>query len=199
MDNRVLHLIRHGVTESQTGVDVSGSEDPPLSGAGLSQIQHLITCLDDRKPSMVYTSPLLRARQTAEIISGYFGCQTVEVPEMREIDIGDWDGLPLPEIRKRYPEEYDRWLYKPRNGESVEMLCGRVNAVLERILRDDPDSEVVYCATHGGPIRAALIASLDVPLANYWKIKIPHGSVTSFEHYRGQLILCSMGQLPLSQ
>jgi broad specificity phosphatase PhoE len=109
--------------------------------------------------------------------------------------MGDWDGLPLPEIRKQFPEEYTTWLHTPRNGESIEMLCERVSTILSKIMCDLQNEAVVCCVTHGGPIRATLINALDIPLENYWKILIPHGSVSIFEYYDNQLVPSSIGQI----
>jgi broad specificity phosphatase PhoE len=179
MDTKRLCLIRHGITDTVLNREVSGSSDPPLNEAGRKQMQRLISRLDQADPEVIFSSPLVRAKESAEILSSHFGCHIIELTELREIDMGDWDGR----------------LHTPRNGESIEMLCERVSTILSKIMCDLQNEAVVCCVTHGGPIRATLINALDIPLENYWKILIPHGSVSIFEYYDNQLVPSSIGQI----
>lgn len=105
---------------------------------------------------VMFSSPLLRARETAEIIASSIGpVQLFIEPDLMEIDVGDFSGLTYDEIEERMPDEY-RLLQEGKltafpGGESREHFLKRVVHALERIAHRHPDEEVL-AVTHGGAI-----------------------------------------------
>jgi alpha-ribazole phosphatase len=119
-----LYLIRHGKPEV-TGV-MLGQLDPPLSGDGRTCATAALSRID---VEVVWTSPLSRARETAELICSH---SLVELPDLREIDQGDWTGKTWTEIEVNWPELAARkssdWLgVAAPGGESWSGFLERVN------------------------------------------------------------------------
>jgi broad specificity phosphatase PhoE len=107
----------------------------------------------------LYTSPLRRASETARVIGGRLGLVPQELEALREIDVGDWQGLTIDEVRARFPERADvGWHAGWANGETHEELGARVVPALLELARVHADERILG-VTHAGPIRAALMAA----------------------------------------
>lgn len=149
-----IHLIRHGMTEANRDGRYVGRTDLPLSPEGLT---HLLAHKEKYQyPGGVrfFTSPLLRCRQTLEVL--YPGCAPETVEGLAECDFGDWEGKSLAQLKGE--ESFLRWIEgRDRTipgGEDSESFRQRVCAAFEGIVGDllrNGDTEAVIC-THGGVI-----------------------------------------------
>ena len=152
-------LVRHGETDWNRERRFQGHADTTLNDVGRGQALELAAALRDEGLEAVYTSPLRRASETARIVADVLGLVARELTALREIDVGDWQGLTVDEIRARYPERSDvAWRSGWRNGETHEQLSDRVVPALLELGRRHPDERVLG-VTHAGPIRAALMAA----------------------------------------
>ena len=152
-------LVRHGETDWNRERRFQGHADTPLNDVGRHQALELAEALRDEGLKAVYTSPLRRASETARIVADVLGLVARELAALCEIDVGDWQGLTVDEIRTRYPERSDvAWRSGWRNGETHEQLSDRVVPALLELGRRHPDERVLG-VTHAGPIRAALMAA----------------------------------------
>src|SRR5262245_34240054 len=149
-------LARHGETDWNRDDRFQGHADPPLNDAGREQSRALAERLADDGIAAVYASPLLRARETGEIVARRLGLSVSTVEELREIDVGEWSGLTRSQVEERFPEAFARWLdyaHGWEHGETYEELGERVvPALLD--LAEQHDGERILVVTHGGPIRA---------------------------------------------
>jgi broad specificity phosphatase PhoE len=150
-------LARHGETDWNREWRFQGHADPPLNQTGRAQAADLSRALADEELSAVYSSPLRRAFETAEVVAAAHGLEPVAVEALREVDVGSWQGLTRAEVESRFPEQYARWLDHGQgweDGETYEQMAERViEALLE--LAAAHDGERILVITHGGPIRAA--------------------------------------------
>jgi broad specificity phosphatase PhoE len=177
-----LILIRHGETDWNVEARYQGQADPPLNEQGIAQAHHLANSLADIGLDVIYTSPLQRAQQTAQLLARQLGIPLWEEPRLMEINQGEWQGLLRSEIEERYPELFQRWLTKPWSvtlpaGESLEQVQARVNAALDDIVGRHPDESVGLVA-HRIPIALIkvrtqgkdldIVRTLDLPNA-YWE------------------------------
>jgi broad specificity phosphatase PhoE len=154
-----LVLVRHGETDWNRERRFQGHADTPLNDAGRRQAGELAALLRSDRLSAVYTSPLQRAKETATIVAADLGLDAHELEELREIDVGDWQGLTIDEVRTRHPEQLDvAWRSGWPNGETHDELAERVLPALLDLDRRHA-GERVLGVTHAGPIRVALAAA----------------------------------------
>ena len=150
---RVL-LVRHGATEWNETKRAQGQADIALNEQGRRQADEVARRLRSRRIDAVYSSDLQRAVDTARTIAETHGLQVATDPAFREIDQGEWEGLHVDEIRKRWPElwgEARHYSSRP-GGESPADVRSRALAALTRAVTSEPDGTLVV-VSHGGTIR----------------------------------------------
>ena len=150
-------LARHGETDWNREGRFQGWAAPPLNATGRAQAVDLSVQLMAEELAAVYSSPLRRAYETAEVVAASRGLEPVTVDALREVDVGSWSGLSRAEIEQRFPEQYARWLDYGRgweDGETYEQMVDRVVEALQE-LAEGRDGERILAVTHGGPMRAA--------------------------------------------
>lgn len=145
-------LARHGETDWNLQGRVQGHTDTPLNATGLEQARALADQLAREPLLAVYTSDLVRARDTAAIVADLHGLDVKLDPDLREKNFGSWEGLTDVEIRERFPDAVrGRW----GDGETTEEVVERTIGAVERI-RDRQLAGPVLVVSHGGPLRAIL-------------------------------------------
>jgi len=160
-----LVLVRHGETDWNRDNRFQGHADPPLNDTGRAQAQVLAANLGAVTFTAAYTSPLRRARETADVLGAALGLTPVVDASLMEVDVGSWSGLTRTEVEARFPAGFARWLHGCHgwdDGETNDDLGARVVAGLLRIGATHPDMTVL-AVTHGGPIRSALAAADRIP------------------------------------
>jgi probable phosphoglycerate mutase len=151
-----LLLVRHGETDWNRDLRFQGHADRPLNETGREQARAIAEELAREKIDAIYTSDLERARETAELIAERAGVPFVLEPQLREIDVGEWQGLTRSEIEERFPDGMRKWHEHGHGweaGETYDELAERVLAAIARIVHQHPDGRVVVVG-HGGTIRA---------------------------------------------
>lgn len=148
-----LYLLRHGQTEWNIEGKIQGKTDIPLNETGLRQARCLAEGMREREISAVYSSPLLRAAQTAEILAEEKGLSVSVLPELREVDFGLWEGRSWTEVDAEFHEDFRRWEenpaeYMPTGGESRESCRERCRAAMEQILAGTVTDAAIVA--HGG-------------------------------------------------
>ena len=112
-------LVRHGETKWNALGKFQGCKDIELSDEGIFQANFLRNRLENSF-DYIYSSPLKRALNTANIICSNMEINTVIAPALREIDFGAWEGLTINEIKELYPDNFKIW----RDDEIDSPLCG---------------------------------------------------------------------------
>jgi broad specificity phosphatase PhoE len=154
-------LARHGETDWNRENRFQGHADPPLNETGRAQAAELAAALVNEPLAAVYSSPLRRAFETAQIVAAPHGLEPVPVGALREVDVGSWQGLTRAEIEERFPEQFARWLdYEQgwEDGESYDEMGQRVLAALLELAATH-EGERILAVSHGGPVRAAYAAA----------------------------------------
>lgn len=159
-----LLLVRHAHT-AMAG-RFCGHSDPAISEEGQLQLARLSRSLKPYRVTQVYSSDLLRTRQTAEAIAGV-ALPVQIMPDLREINFGRWEGLSWDEIVQRDREYAGRWVNAyPRlgapEGEDFAMFSARVARAFRQIADRWQDGWTVI-VTHGGFIRALILELLGQP------------------------------------
>lgn len=182
---RVL-LARHGQTDWNAAGKIQGVSDVPLNERGREQAAVLAgRVLDAGAISAVYTSPLKRARETAEIIGRRLGLEPVPVVALTELNFGDWEGCSWEEIGARWPEqlaayEADRNNYAPPNGESYAVMLGRAWPFVDGLRRTAGGAALCVC--HSAVMRGLLAEEAGLEVGeSYKKLKLPNGALAELE------------------
>jgi alpha-ribazole phosphatase/probable phosphoglycerate mutase len=173
-----LILVRHAEPDESVRGRCYGRLDVDLCPDGLRHADELAAELERAPVTAVYTSGLLRARATATPIAERLGLEPVVVDELRELDFGELDGLPLDDIAVRFPELL-AWTETPSRvqfpgGESVAELRRRVLAAVLEIRRRHRGQTVVV-VSHALPIRAVLAEALELPDDHLFRIGQDYG------------------------
>jgi broad specificity phosphatase PhoE len=137
-------LVRHGETEWSRSGQHTGKTDLPLTEDGEAQARTIVTRLAGREFALVLSSPMQRARRTAEL-AGYGERAEVDA-DLCERDYGEYEGLTTKEIRKTIPG-WDVWRDEMTGGETLAQVGARADRVLERALGADGDT-LVFAHSH---------------------------------------------------
>jgi len=141
-----LVVVRHGETEWSRAWRHTGSTDIPLTPEGRARAEALRAGLADQRFALVLTSPLQRARITADL-AGFPDAEVCD--DLREWDYGDDEGRTSAEIREERPG-WLIWADGPKNGETVDEVAARADGVIDRVLSADGD---VLAFAHGHMLR----------------------------------------------
>jgi probable phosphoglycerate mutase len=177
--HRPLLLARHGETADNAARRFQGGRNPPLNDRGRAQAGALAEALRGEEVAALWTSPLRRAAETAEIVGAALGLQAQSDDRLREIDVGDWAGRTYEEALAELPDAIERWLggdlsFRFPGGESLAEQTDRVVAALHDIRAGDVPALVVC---HGGVIRVAQRALGRGALADGELAQVDNGSV----------------------
>jgi probable phosphoglycerate mutase len=158
-------LVRHGETDWNRERRFQGHADPSLNDVGRAQALELARILAGEPFERVYSSPLRRALETAEIVAAGRGVAVEPDETLLEVDVGSWSGLTVDEVEVRFPAGYRRWLETRsgwEDGETHDELGGRVTAGLVALGERHPAGHLL-AVTHGGPIRCVAAALRGLP------------------------------------
>jgi probable phosphoglycerate mutase len=179
-----LLLLRHGETNHTVDKRFSGfgGEDPPLSPEGERQALAVAERLvRDGGVDAVATSPMRRARQTADLVGSALGLDVREMDGVRECAFGEWEGLTFAEVKQRWPGELAAWLgdpaVAPPGGESFADVRRRVHVARDQLLARHP-GRTVLVVTHVTPIKLLVRAALDAPMAVLYRMELTPASLT---------------------
>ncbi|MBN2072839.1 MAG: alpha-ribazole phosphatase [Actinobacteria bacterium] len=179
-----LFLIRHGQTEWNKEGRYQGGMDTELTGTGIEQAKLAAEYLSQVDFSNIYSSPLKRAVDTAEIISRGESHRIIVRDDLREMNFGRWEGLKFSEINNQYNEDYQNWLRDPYNnrpagGESFEELSIRALREADNIVAENENKieSSVAVITHGGVILALLVCWLQIPVSRWKSIIQRQGAI----------------------
>jgi broad specificity phosphatase PhoE len=165
-------LARHAESDWNVENRFQGHVDRPLTPLGREQAERLADDLADAPLEAVYTSPLRRARETAEVVALRHGLDPITVADLREIDVGGWAGLSRAEVESRFPDAFRAWVGGGEgweNGESYPQMAARVLAAVQRIATEHPDGRILV-VSHGGPIRAVHAAAAEMDVHAYRRL-----------------------------
>lgn len=175
-----LFLTRHGQTKWNKEGRLQGSKDSNLTTLGIRQAELLKERLSNEKIDLVYSSPLIRAYKTAEIVVGNRNLEINKDKNFKEINFGDWEGLKHDEIDSPQYEIF--WnkphLYKPSTGENFSNFKERILSSLRNIIKDNDNKNVLIVA-HAVVIKQILNHFENRPLEKFWNPPFMHSTSLS--------------------
>lgn len=156
-----LYVFRHGQTDWNKEKRFQGHTDIHLNAEGILQAETLTKKIQDLRPELILTSDLARALETARIANKEAQLSVLKFSELREIRIGDPEGMTLDEIKKKYSEaSWSKWIsfseefddFRFPNGESKKEMMLRLLDLIEGFLSENRHIRKVAISTHGGCI-----------------------------------------------
>ena len=173
----MIWLARHGETAANAEGRVQGWLDPPLNERGREQARALAELAAGEPLNSLYTSPLVRARETAEIVGERIGLQPVVDERFAETDTGEWTERLYDEVE---PELYAQWEragegWRFPGGESLDEQQERVIAALVDVTQNGALPALIVC--HRGTIRVALCHTQQRGLDLFSEIDVPNGGL----------------------
>jgi len=178
-----LHLIRHAEVEARYQGIFGGRIDMNLSPLGERQSAALADYLKAISFDAIYASPMKRVQQTMIPLLRQRRPAPVILPDLYEVDFGDWTGLTFDEVKQKFGRSAHEWLHlldegTIPNAEGVPAYRARIDSCLQQILRDDSGKTIaVFC--HGGVIRMLLALLLNLPFAEMDRFEIEYTSITT--------------------
>jgi broad specificity phosphatase PhoE len=183
----MIAFVRHGETEPNRDGLLLGRSDVSLTGRGREQADRLAKTFTDRGVARVLTSPLRRARETAEPIASACGVTPEVDDRLIEVDYGEWEATPFaglePEIVRRWRRDAD---FAPPGGESLAAVAARTGSLCDELLGTRAD-DVLVAVSHVSPIKAAVTWTLGVSPELAWRMRLDVASITRIG--RGPVLL----------
>lgn len=198
MQETQVIFIRHGEAVWNTEGRIMGQKNSPLTAKGEQQAVAIGERLKAYSISALYSSDLGRTMQTAQAIANAGGLEIVQEKGLREIHMGDWQGLTRQEIAQQYPTEWqayqgpDQYTYQTPNGESHAQKSVRTVETLNR-LTDQHPGETIVMVSHAGIIRAVFEYVLNLPPLNRDRFQRNNATFNLFSKNDGQWSLVVWG------
>lgn len=182
-----LLLIRHGETDWNATLRYQGQGGVPLNAQGRAQARRVGERLARYGAQALYTSDIVRASETAAIVGEQTGLMPQPLPDLREIDVGQWEGLTPEELYRRFPDHMREYERDPARtvrlgGESYAQLQVRALQALTSIHAAHPGDQTVLAVSHGGTIRALLCHVIGLDLIHFGRLWLDNGSLTELRH-----------------
>ena len=191
--------MRHGQSTWNHERRIQGQLDPPLSDEGRRQAKELGHRLAGRTFAGFYSSDLKRAAETAQLVGKAVRIEPKPLAELREIYLGEWEGLRTEEIADRFPQVWASWTEEPDwdlvpGGEGSAAFEARVSAALDAIFERHAEGDVLV-VTHGGVIQIALHHVVGRPGRGIFPFRIQNASVSVLERRNGRVVVSGVNDI----
>lgn len=168
----IVYLVRHGETLWNTMKRIQGWSDSPLTDKGIYEAKLLAKRMENVHIDAIYSSSSGRAFKTAEVVKGTRTVQVIPNDNLREINLGKWEGKDQEILKEEYSEEYvNFWtkphLFKPIGGESFLEVQKRVTSEINKIVLEN-ENKVVLIVAHTVAIKVALAYYENRPMSQLW-------------------------------
>jgi broad specificity phosphatase PhoE len=187
-----LILARHGETVWNVEKIYRGRTDVNLDEVGIKQAELLGKYLSNWELEAIYSSPLRRALDTANIIDRYQKIGVHIAEGLIDFDYGEWQSLPEQEVKRLYPAVFNEWHKSPHKvrmpgGESLEDLRRRAMGVVNDVLSKYQGSAVLV--SHRVVNKVLICSLLELDNSHFWNIKQDVGGITIFNYVDGRFVL----------
>jgi len=191
-----IYLVRHGQTQWNKEQIFRGTSDVPLNGSGQEEARLTAKALGTRPISAVYTSPLVRASETAAGIAGIRGLEVRTLEGLTDLCFGEWQGVSHRAVMERYPELYRRWLEEPHRitfpgGDSLRTLQSRAVKAVKQTVLSHPEDTIVM-VSHRVVNRVLICGLVGIDLSHFWQIGQDTAAINLLTWSKGRFVLACL-------
>jgi len=178
-------FLRHGQAKNNTERILAGrTEGVPLTETGIKQSEHTAKLLEHMNLSTIYSSPIQRAKHTAEIVGKHNSLDVTIDDRLIELDMGKFTGMPYDEIFNSHGNVFMKFyngdLEIAHNGvETFSDVKKRILGIVDYIIEKHPDENILL-VTHMDPIKAMLSTVIDLSPINLYELILPNASLAIF-------------------
>ena len=185
-------LARHGETEWNVKEIFRGRADIDLNETGLNQAELLAEYLSVFDITAIYSSPLKRAMNTAEVIARHHRLNVISSPGLIDFNYGKWQGVTNREIGVKYPVLYAEWNSHPDRvtipgGENLSSVRERATPVVDEAISSTEGTAVLV--SHRVVIKVLVCALLGLDNSCFWNVRQDNCGITTFSYDNGLFIL----------
>jgi len=167
-------LVRHGQTPWNLDKIFRGSRDIPLNDQGREEARLAGEWLKGEIIHAAYCSPLSRARDTGEAIARHHNLAVTDLPGLSDLCYGDWEGMPLAEVKVAHAELYRQWETAPATvrfpkGETLDEVKDRAIKAVEAVVERHP-GQVVLLAAHRAVNKVLIAAFIGLDNSHFWRL-----------------------------
>jgi broad specificity phosphatase PhoE len=178
-------LVRHGQTPWNKDKIFRGSRDIPLNDTGREEARLAGEWLKGETIHAAYCSPLSRARDTGEAFARHHGLPVRDLPGLTDLCYGDWEGLPLAEVKVRYADLYGQWETAPHtvrfpNGETLDEVRERALKAVAEVVGRHP-GKIVLLAAHRAVNKVLIAALTGLDNSHFWRIGQDTTAINRFQ------------------
>ncbi|SDE43830.1 probable phosphoglycerate mutase [Paenibacillus sp. UNCCL117] len=184
MDNKTtIYLVRHGQTEWNVHHRMQGHQDSPLTELGIRQAEWLSEAIFNEAIDVIYSSSSPRAQKTAEIIRNTRNIRMFESDDLREINLGIWEGKTQSEVKELFPEEFRNFWEDPgkfwvEGSETFEEVATRSIGACKRIAETHA-GKTILIVTHTVVVKLLMAYFENRPLKDIWNPPYIHPACLS--------------------
>ncbi|SME97920.1 histidine phosphatase family protein [Pseudobacteriovorax antillogorgiicola] len=184
-----IYLLRHGQTVSNTLKRIQGQSDSSLTPSGLEQTERLAQRLAPLQFAALYSSPLGRAYETANVLGRYLDLKAQKEPRFQEISFGSVEGLTWSDVKEAHPELCEQWRQHVNHialpdGESRDQAMERFTTALGELVQRH-QGERIAIVTHGGVLAALFARILGIPSGKRPLCMIENASINILRYRDG--------------
>jgi len=188
-----IYLVRHGQTQWNKEQVFRGTIDVPLNECGQEEARLTGEALRDRPIRAVYTSPLVRASETAAAIAGIHGLEVQTLQGLTDLSFGEWQGVPHSTVMERYPDLYRRWLEEPHRvtfpgGDDITTLQSRAVKAVKQTVSSHPEDTIVM-VSHRVVNRVLVCGLVGIDLSHFWQIGQDTAAINTLTWSKERFIL----------
>lgn len=187
MNHTRLYIIRHGQVAGHDEQRLNGQTDVDLTRLGQAQMEAAAKDLEGVELAAVYSSDLKRARYGGEALVSSRDIDLRVTLSLRELNFGQWEGLSLDEVEKKYPGERERRFndilnHRIPGGETFQELSDRIKTGVNQILTEHKGSAVALVA-HSGVNRVIILQALGCGLHQIWRMEQGFGCLNIVDYF----------------
>ncbi|OGP89416.1 MAG: hypothetical protein A2157_13190 [Deltaproteobacteria bacterium RBG_16_47_11] len=193
-----IYLVRHGQTAWNKEEVFRGRTDIPLNETGLKEADLAGEYFRHKEIHAIYSSPLSRARQTAQKIAQFHSLEVQPLDGLVDMSFGSWEGHSLKEVSEKDGERYQLWKEEPHHvefpgGETLNEVRVRAMAALKEVINGHPEKTLVL-VSHRVINKVLICGILGLDNSHFWQISQDTTAINLIQHRNEKYVLSLMNE-----